>query len=172
MRLGQIGLGIIAIILSIYVLAFPVLTLITVALLIAVVLFVVGIERIITGLFLNGKHRLANIGLGIIVVIISVIAMAFPVATGIFLLVFLAIALLFDGVSRVIHGVSERSTHKVSRTFSIVAGMIEIGLSLMIMASPLLGAEFVSILLAISFLIVGIQMITSGVIGRHLALQA
>lgn len=91
--------------------------LITVALLIAVVLFVVGIERIITGLFLKGKHRLANIGLGIIVVIISVIAMAFPVATGIFLLVFLAIALLFDGISRVFHGVSERSTHKVSRTF-------------------------------------------------------
>ena len=52
MRLAQIGLGIIAIILSIYVIAFPGLTLITIALLLAVVLFVVGIERILSALFL------------------------------------------------------------------------------------------------------------------------
>ena len=37
MRVAQIGLGIVAIILSIYVLAFPSLTLITIALLLAVV---------------------------------------------------------------------------------------------------------------------------------------
>jgi uncharacterized membrane protein HdeD (DUF308 family) len=87
----------------------PILTLITIALLIAVVLFVVGIERIINGLFLEGKHQLANVGLGIAVVVLSVIAMAFPVATGIFLLVFLAVVLLFDGISRVINGASDRS---------------------------------------------------------------
>ncbi|HJR47841.1 MAG TPA: hypothetical protein VJ799_06765 [Nitrososphaeraceae archaeon] len=95
MRLAQIGLGIIAIVLSIYVLtSSPVLTLVTIALLIAVVLFVVGIERIINGLFLEGKHRFTNVGLGIAVVALSVIAMAFSIATGIFLL---AEALLFDG---------------------------------------------------------------------------
>ena len=55
MRMAQIGLGMITIILSIDVLAYPVLTLVTVALLIAVVLFVVGVERIITGLFRKGN---------------------------------------------------------------------------------------------------------------------
>jgi uncharacterized membrane protein HdeD (DUF308 family) len=100
MRLAQIGLGIIAIILSIYVIAFPGLTLITIALLLAVVLFVVGIERIISGLFLVGKHRLTNVGLGIIVIVLSIIAMAFLVATGIFLLIFLAVALLFGGIAQ------------------------------------------------------------------------
>ena len=50
MRFAQIGLGIVAIIHSAF--AFPGFTLITIALLLAVVLFVVGIERIITGLFL------------------------------------------------------------------------------------------------------------------------
>jgi uncharacterized membrane protein HdeD (DUF308 family) len=98
--------------------------------------------------------------------------MAFPVATGIFLLIFLAVALLFDGISRVIHGVSDKSSHHVSRIFSIVAGVIAIALSIMIMASPFLGAVFVSILLSISLLIIGIQMITSGVIGRRLALKS
>ena len=140
MRLAQIGLGIVAIILSLYVLAFPTLTLVTVALLLAVILFVVGIERVISGLFLQGKHRWTNIGLGVLVIILSLISMAFPVATGIFLLIFLAVVLLFDGISRVIHGIADKSSNKASRIFSIVAGAIEMGLSIMIMASPLLGA--------------------------------
>ena len=56
MRLALIGLGVIAIVISIYVLTSgPVLTLVTIALLIAVILFVVGIERIINGLFLEGS---------------------------------------------------------------------------------------------------------------------
>jgi uncharacterized membrane protein HdeD (DUF308 family) len=171
-RLAQIGLGIVAIILSLYVLAFPDLTLVTIALLLAVILFVVGIERVITGLFLQGKHRWTNIGLGILVIILSLISMAFPIATGIFLLIFLAFVLLFDGISRVIHGIADKSSNKASRIFSIVAGVISIVLSIMIIASPFLGAVFISILLSISLLIVGIQMITSGVIGRRLVVKS
>ena len=172
MRLAQIGLGIVAIILSLYVLAFPGLTLVTIALLLAVILFVVGIERVITGLFLQGKHRWTNIGLGILVIILSLISMAFPIVTGIFLLIFLAFVLLFDGISRVIHGIADKSSNKASRIFSIVAGVISIVLSIMIIASPFLGAVFISILLSISLLIVGIQMITSGVIGRRLVVKS
>jgi hypothetical protein len=56
MRFAQIG--IVAIILSGVVLAFPGLTLLTIALLLAVVLFVVGIERIIAGLFLQGTFKI------------------------------------------------------------------------------------------------------------------
>jgi len=171
MRLAQIGLGIVAIILSLFVLAFPGLTLVTIAFLLGVILFVVGIERVITGLFLQGKHRWTNIGLGVLVIILSIIAMIFPVATGIFLLIFLAFVLLFDGISRVIHGIADKSSDKPSRIFSIVAGVISIVLSIMIIASPFLGAVFISILLSISLLIVGIQMITSGVLGRRLVLK-
>lgn len=98
--------------------------------------------------------------------------MAFPVATGVFLLIFLAVALLFDGISRVIHGVSDRSSHNASRIFSIVAGVIAIALSIMIMVSPFLDTVFVSILLSISLLIIGIQMITSGVMRTRLALKS
>lgn len=56
-----------------------------------------------------------------------------------------------------------------SRIFSIVAGVIEIGLSLMIMAAPVIGAELVSFLLAIALLIVGIQIIAAGVTGTRFA---
>jgi uncharacterized membrane protein HdeD (DUF308 family) len=41
----------------------------------------------------------------------------------------------------------------------------------MIIASPFIGALFVSILLSISLVIVGIQMITSGTIGSRLVIK-
>ena len=80
MRFAQIGLGIVAIILSAVVLVYPGFTLITIALLLAVFLFAVGIGRIITGLFLGGKPRWTNIGLGVLVIVLSGISMAFLVA--------------------------------------------------------------------------------------------
>jgi hypothetical protein len=46
--------------------------------------------------------------------------------------------------------------------------MIEIGLSLMIMAAPVIGAELVSFL-AIALLIVGIQIIVAGITGTRFA---
>jgi uncharacterized membrane protein HdeD (DUF308 family) len=171
MRFAQIGLGIAALVLSAFVLSSPGVTLITIALFLAAVLFVVGIERIIAGLFLRGKPRWTNIGLGILVVILSGISMVFPVATGIVLLIFLAYILLFDGISRIVEGATDKSSNKASRIFSIVAGAISIALSVLIIASPFIGAVFVSILLSISLLIVGIQMITSGAIGSRLVLK-
>ena len=113
-------------VLSAFVLAFPGFTSITIELLLAAVLFVVGIERIITGLFLRGKPRWTNIGLGVLIIVLSGISMAFPVATGIVLLIFLAYVLLFDSISRIIHGAADRSSNKASRIFSIVAGQFQL----------------------------------------------
>jgi uncharacterized membrane protein HdeD (DUF308 family) len=172
LRAAQIGLGIIALIISIYILAYPVLTFVTIVLLIGVILFVVGIERIIQGIAAPGKSRWGTIGLGILVLIISIIVMAFPGAVGVFLIILLAIGLLFDGIARVYHGVADKTTSRWSRIFSIVAGVIEIGLSLMIMAAPVIGVELVSFLLAIALLIVGIQIIAAGVAGRWLRIGA
>jgi uncharacterized membrane protein HdeD (DUF308 family) len=168
LRAAQIGLGIIALILSVYILAYPVLTFVTIVLLIGVVLFVVGIERILQGIVARGKSRWGTIGLGILVVIISIIVMALPGAVGVFLIILVAIGLLFDGIARVYHGATDKTTSRWSRIFSIVAGVIEIGLSLMIMAAPVIGAELVSFLLAIALLIVGIQIIAAGAGGRRL----
>ena len=169
MRAVQIGLGVIAIILSIYVLAYPVMGFITVVLIIGIELFVVGIERIISGLFEGeGKSRWGTVGLGILVLIIGILAMAIPGAFGVFLIVLLAIGLLFDGIARVYHGFTNKVRSRWSRIFSIVAGVIEIALSIMIMAAPTLGAGIVGILLGIALLIVGIEIIAAGVGGRRL----
>jgi uncharacterized membrane protein HdeD (DUF308 family) len=167
MRAAQIGLGVIALVLSVYILAYPVLTFVTIVLLLGVALFVVGIERIIQGIVAPGKSRWGTIGLGILVLIISIIVMAFPGAFGVFLLILLAIGLLFDGIARVYHGATDKTRGRWSRVFSIVAGVIEIGLSLTILAAPVIGAELMSFLLAIALLIVGIQIIAAGITGTR-----
>jgi uncharacterized membrane protein HdeD (DUF308 family) len=167
MRAAQIGLGVIALVLSVYILAYPVLTFVTIVLLLGVALFVVGIERIIQGIVAPGKSRWGTIGLGILVLIISIIVMAFPGAFGVFLLILLAIGLLFDGIARVYHGATDKTRGRWSRVFSIVAGVIEIGLSLTILAAPVIGAELMSFLLAIALLIVGIQIIAAGITGSR-----
>ncbi|MDQ3975101.1 MAG: DUF308 domain-containing protein [Thermoproteota archaeon] len=169
MRAAQIGLGIIALVLSVYILAFPVLTFVTIVLIIGVVLFVVGIERILQGIVAPGKSRWGTIGLGILVLIIAIIVIALPGVVGVFLIILLAIGLLFDGIARVYHGATDKATGRWSRIFSIAAGVIEIGLSLMIMAAPVIGAELVSFLLAIALLIVGIQIIVAGITGTRFA---
>ncbi len=166
-RAAQIGLGVIAVIISIYVIAFPALTFVTIVFLIGIILFVVGIERIITGIVAPGKSRWGTIGLGILVLIISIIIIAFPSAFGAFLIILLAIGLLIDGIARVYHGATDKTARTWSRIFSLVAGAIEIGLAIMIMVSPVLGAALVGILLGIALLIVGIQIIAAGVTGRQ-----
>ena len=167
MGTAQIGLGVIAVIISIYVIAFPALTFVTIVFLIGIVLFVVGIERIITGIAAPGRSRWGTIGLGILVLIISIIIIAFPSAFGAFLIILLAIGLLIDGIARVYHGATDKTARTWSRIFSLVAGAIEIGLAIMIMVSPVLGAALVGILLGIALLIVGIQIIAAGVTGRQ-----
>jgi uncharacterized membrane protein HdeD (DUF308 family) len=172
LRAAQIGLGIIALILSIYVLVFPGATIVTIVFIIGIILFVVGIERIIVGIFSpGGRSRWGTVGLGILVLIIAGIAMAFPTGTSVFLLFVLSIALLFDGIARLIHGFGDRSVGKGSRIFSIVAGVIEIGVAIMIMVSPFLGAVLLSIAISIALLIVGIQIIVAGVTGTRFSVR-
>ena len=167
MRAAQIALGVIALVLSLYILAYPVLTFVTIVLLLGIVLFVVGIERIIQGIVAPGKSRWGTIGLGILVLIISIIVMVFPGAFGVFLIILLAIGLLFDGIARVYHGATDKTRGRWSRIFSIAAGVIEIVLSLTILAAPVIGAELVSFLLAIALVIVGIQIIVAGITGSR-----
>jgi uncharacterized membrane protein HdeD (DUF308 family) len=68
LRLLQIGIGVISIILSGYVLLYPGVALLTAVLILSIVLLIVGIERIAVGMFFsyhrNTSSRFSNIGLG------------------------------------------------------------------------------------------------------------
>jgi uncharacterized membrane protein HdeD (DUF308 family) len=167
MRFAQIGLGILSIILSGVAIAFPGLTFLSVVILISVVLLFVGIEKIISGIFIAHRSRFAAIGLGILTIILAGLALAFPAAAALVVIYFLGFALMFDGFARIIDGVTNRFDRKWVRGFHIGVGVLNVIIATLVLVSPLFGVILAAIIIGLTLLIVGIQMITSGVMGRR-----
>jgi uncharacterized membrane protein HdeD (DUF308 family) len=166
-RAVQIGLGAITIALSIFALAFPATTFISIIWILAIVLFFVGIEEIIVGIFSAGKSRWSSIGLGILVLIFAGIAMSYPVAAAITIVVFIGIAFLINGIARIVQGFTGKHS-AIERGFLIGVGIMAVALSVAVLASPLFGARLAGIIIGIGLLITGIQMVFAGIKGRHM----
>ena len=163
----QIGLGIITVILAIYALAFPAVTFLAVIVILAIILFIVGIEKIITGIFLPVKGRWATIGFGILVLIFAGLAISFPEATAMVVTVFVGIGLIFNGCARIVEGISGKHSGW-AKFFLIGVGILSIIIGAVVLVSPLFGAVFIGIIIAVGLLITGIQMIVVGVAGRKM----
>ena len=161
-RALQIGLGAIIIALSIYALATPAAAFVSIVWLLAIILFFVGIERVISGIFLPGKHRLYSIGLGILILILAGIAIAYPTEAATLIIIFIAIALLIIGASRIIEGLSRR--HRgFSRGFHLGVGILAVAIGIAILVLPSFGAALAGFLIAIGLLVIGIQMVITGI---------
>lgn len=145
----------------------PVLGLLSIIAFLGIILLLVGIEQVVVGIFYKGRSRFSSIGLGIIVIILSVLVLAFPAETSIFVMFLLGFALMLDGASRIVKGINNRHEEKSwSRAFSIGTGALSIVLAVMILVFPLIGIIFVGLLIGIAALIIGIQIISEGVRGR------
>ena len=173
LRTAQIGLGAIAVILSIAIIANPGLTAVLVVFTASILLLIVGIERVITGLFIQKKNRsrLVTVGLGILVILIAAAAMAFPVGTTVLLTLVLAVALLFDGISRIVHGIGDKESQGWTKALSIGVGGIEVALSGLILVSPAFGIATIGFLVGIALLLAGIQIAVAGISGRRKQLK-
>jgi uncharacterized membrane protein HdeD (DUF308 family) len=169
-RAALIGLGAIAIVLSILVLIHPGMTVVSIVYLAGIILIIVGIERIISGIFVKNKSRWGTVGLGVLALIFGSIAVGFPVHTAVFVIIMLGIGLLFVGISHVVNGLGNKEGPGWTRGFSIGAGALAIVLSFLIMASPSTGAVFVSLFLGIALLIIGIEIIAVGWTGGRMQL--
>lgn len=166
MRAFEIGLGIVIAVLSAIVILNPISGFLSIIWILGVLLFVIGIEMIISHIFTHQKSRFAGISLGIAVIILAIIAIAFPLITSIIVIALLGVALLFSGVSKIIHGVNYKQRNRWNRGFSVATGMFSIVLAIMILVFPVFGIAFAGLLIGISLLITGIQMISSGISGK------
>lgn len=166
-----VGLGVLAIILSTLVFFHPGMTVVTIIYILGIILIIVGIEKIISGIFEKRGSKWGTVGLGVLALIFGSIAIAAPVSTGVFVIIMLGIGLLFAGISHVIHGFGNKEAPGWARGFSVGAGALAIGISFLVMASPFAGAVFVSFFLGISLLIIGIEIITVGITGRRMAMM-
>src|ERR687884_891325 len=165
-RAVQIGLGVITIALSIFALVFPATTFISIVWILAVVLFFVGIEEMIVGIFSPRKSRWSSIGLGILVLIFAGIAMSYPIAAAITIVVFIGIAFLINGIARIVQGFIGKHS-RIVRGFLIGVGIMAVALSVAVLASPIFGARLAGLIIGIGLLITGIQMIFVGIQGRR-----
>jgi uncharacterized membrane protein HdeD (DUF308 family) len=166
-RMAQIGLGLVILILAIIVLINPFIGSISIIFILGLLLLFAGIEKIVSGMVISGKSRIASIGLGIIVIIVSLIALAFPVQAGTFVVLLLGIALLVDGVSRIIHGIRDKASRGWSKNFGIGVGVLSIVFALAVLVYPGIGLILAGILIGIALLITSIQIISAGVTGEQ-----
>ena len=166
MRVVQIGLGALAIILSIVAFSMPGLTMLTLVMLIAIILVITGIEKIISGLFILHKSRLLTVGLGILTIILAGLALSFPITAAIAVIWILGLSLMVDGFSRIADGLTNKSNKKWVRGFTVGVGILAVIIAFVVIVSPAFGAVLASIMISISLLIIGIEMITTGISGQ------
>ena len=171
LRFIEIGLGILIVILSIYALAFPAATFVYVIFILAIILFILGIEKIIAGIFFHIKGRGASIGLGILIIIFAGLAIAYPVGTAWIITIFIGIALLFGGSASIVEGFSGKESGW-KRAFLIGVGALLIIIGIITLVSPFFGAAFAGFIVAIGLLIAGIEMIAAGATGSRLQLPS
>ena len=162
----QIGLGILVIALSIFALTFPAYMFLSVIVILSIILFFVGIEKIITGMILHSKSRWTTVGLGILVLIFAGLAISFLVATAFIVIIFIGIALLFSGIARYWRECWVTTHYGQAHFLSVWE--LAIIISIAVLVSPAFGAALGGVLIAIGLLITGIQMVASGIAGQRL----
>jgi uncharacterized membrane protein HdeD (DUF308 family) len=170
LRFVQIGLGAISIILSIIILTYPGIAIYTIILLFSVALLMVGFERIAMGIAPSPSRssQLTNIGLGALVVAFGIVVMSFPIHTAEFLILLGALALLFNGIARIVQGLINKDMSRWSRGFLVGVGALSIAVSALVVIHPLtIGLTLLALSISIALLINGIQMITVGIGGKQ-----
>jgi uncharacterized membrane protein HdeD (DUF308 family) len=161
-RATQIVLGALAILLAIVALTNSGLTILLI--LIAIVLVIAGFEKTITGLFIAHNLRFFTIGLGVLTIILAGVALAYHIAAVRVLLLILGFTLMVDGFSRIADGLTNKSDKRLVRGFTIAVGILAIIISVGINIIPFWGKLFISKLIAVDLIIIGLQMIISGTV--------
>ena len=169
MRVLEIVFGILSIIAAGIVLVFPNIGILTVVLILSIGLLLIGIERVIMGIFspLKKNIKKVNIGLGILAIILSIISLAFPIFAIEILILIISFALMFIGITRILHVIKQPPAQKWLRAFSAGSGIFSIILSVLTMISPTFGIILVDIFVSFALLINGLEMITTGISGGH-----
>ena len=168
LRALDVILGLIAVALSIAVLMYPELAILTLIFTLSVALLVIGIARVIIGIFakyLSDELRALNLGAGILALALAIVAIFYPQLATQMLIYLLSFALMFNGIVRVMIGGFAKVFPNWLRGLLVVVGMLTIVLSVVVVISPAFGFLTLVFLLSIAFLLNGMVRIVSGITG-------
>jgi uncharacterized membrane protein HdeD (DUF308 family) len=130
-----------------------------------VALLMVGFEGIAIGIAPSPSRssRLTNIGFGALVVAFGIDVMSFPIHTTQFLTLLSALALLFNGIARIVQGIIDKDMSRWSRDFLVGVGAMSIAVSALVVIHLLtIGVTLLALCISIALLINGIQIIVVG----------
>jgi len=170
LRAFDIVFGLIAVVLSVVVLAYQELAILTMIFVLSIVLLVTGIARIFTGIFakyLSDGIRAINFGIGIVAVALGLVALAYPNLTTQVLIYILSFVLLLNGVARLVIGGFGRAFPKWLRGFFAVVGILTIVLSVVVFVSSEFGFLALVLMLSFTFMFNGIARIVQGITGTQ-----
>jgi uncharacterized membrane protein HdeD (DUF308 family) len=170
LRAFDVIFGLIAVVLSVVVLAYQELAILTLIFILSIVLLITGIARILTGIFakyLFDGIRALNFGVGMVAMVLSIVAILYPNLTTQVLIYILSIVLLLNGVTRLVIGGFARAFPKWLRGFFVVVGLLTIILSVVVFVSSAFGLLALVLMLSFTFMFNGIARIIQGVTGTQ-----
>jgi uncharacterized membrane protein HdeD (DUF308 family) len=167
-RMPQIVLGAIAIVLSLVIIADPVMGIASLIFLLSITIIIAGIERVTVGVLphLTKSSRTGNIVLGAITIGLGILVIGFPLLTALLLVTLLSFGLFFLGLARIVQGIGNKNISRWSRALLIGVGILSLAISFIVMAHPVSGIILLTIILAINLLIIGTESIVNGTSSR------
>jgi len=150
-KTGLIVGAILSALVGIIVLAWPMATLVVVAVLFGLYFLARGIVRIAVGAFgpgLTAGGRALSIILGVLLVGVGIYALTNTLGTLALLGILIGISWIIDGIATIVE-----SSNKASRGFAIAAGIISVAAGVVVLAVPIDGVATLTIIAGI-FLIV------------------
>jgi len=166
----EVGLGAIAIIITIVTLTYPGITTQTIIQLVSIVLLIIGFERIVIGIAFpspSKSYRLANIGLGPLIIALAIVLVSYPQSHQVPQVALGALALLFNGIGKIIEGARGKEIPRWSKGLLLGVGTLNIAVSVLAITHSLQESALARSV-SITLLVTGIQMIISGVgIKKH-----
>jgi uncharacterized membrane protein HdeD (DUF308 family) len=169
-RSTQIGLGSLVVFLSILAVIIPEVGQLTAISLIAVSLSLVGIENIFSGVtvpYFTKKSRIIGIGLGIAILAFGIFTISNPASSIKFLILVIAIALLINGIVRVVGSRSNKNDKKGNQTVKLITGIISIALGIFVLVAPEMGFIILVLAIVIALVIQGLEIIIQGIRGKR-----
>jgi hypothetical protein len=176
-RVYNVILGLILFSGTIYVLLYPDITQVTI-ILFAILLLLIGLSRLINGVFDKGKRTLIRITKVIVGFILIALAFLTYFADNLFgetyVIMFLSIALLINGITRLVVVFARKGLPDMIKVLMIVLGFMMIILAGFVLGVFIIGEPFFVVesilvgILAISVQLSGIGRLTSGISGYRL----
>ena len=170
LRAFDVIFGLISVIMSVAVLAYQELAILTLIFVLSLILLVIGIARIFGGIFANylsDGMRALNVGIGLVAIVLGIITLIYTDFTTQLLIYIISFALLLNGVARLLIGGFAKAFPKWLRGFFVAVGLLTIGLSFVVFVYTELGFLALILMLSVTFMFNGIARIVQGIIGTQ-----